>query len=245
MDEEQGKKEGQEEPKKEKDKKVSRRKFIVGAGIAGGTALVALLFRDKIGGLFAPPGEEVPPEKPPSGGEVPPGEEGPPPEGAPTALEAPEMPPNMLRPYLKLSPVGLTHGSGGTPDVLDLFVMNNGNGSSTAFFDVYQWIAPAGHGVPAVVTAWSGHKNVVLANGGLADIFPLSFPGDRCIFVSREMIALPPGAAVLRQVSINYDWDGVWCLLGDPILDPCGYTVESADAVAAEDFVRKHLYCGV
>jgi len=245
MDEEQGKKEGQEEPKKGKGKKVSRRKFIVGAGVAGGAALVALLFRDKISGLFAPPGEEVPPEKPPSGGEVPPGEEGPPPEEAPTALEAPEMPPNMLRPYLKLSPAGLTHGSGGMPDVLSLFVMNNGNGSSTAFFDVYQWIAPPGEGVPAVVTAWSGHKNVVLANGGLADIFPLSFPGDRCIFVSREMIALPPGAAVLRQVNINSDWDGVWCLLGDPILDPCGYTIESADAVAAEDFIRKHLYCGV
>jgi len=236
MDEEQGKKEGQEEPKKEKGKKVSRRKFIVGAGVAGGAALVALLFRDKISGLFAPPGE---------GGKPPSGEEGPPPEEAPATLEAPEMPPNMLRPYLKLSPVGLTHGSGGTPDVLDLFVMNNGNGSSTAFFDVYQWIAPAGHGVPAVVTAWSGHKNVVLANGGLADIFPLSFPGDRCIFVSREMIALPPGAAVLRQVNINYDWDGVWCLLGDPVLDPCGYSIASAEAVAAEDFVRKHLYCGV
>jgi len=243
MDEEQGKKEeGQEEPEKEKGKKVSRRRFIIGAGVAGGAALVALLFRDKIGGLFAPPEEG---EKPPEGEEAPPGEEeGPPPEEAPTTLEAPEMPPDMLRPYLKLSPVGLTHGSGGMPDVLSLFVMNNGNGSSTAFFDVYQWIAPPGEGVPAVVTAWSGHKNVVLADG-LADIFPLSFPSDRCILVSREMIALPPGAAVLRQVSIDYDWDGVWCLLGDPILDPCGYTVESADAVATEEFGRKHLYCGV
>jgi len=95
------------------------------------------------------------------------------------------------------------------------------------------------------VTSWAGHKNVVLADGGLADIFPLSFPGDRCIFVSREMIALPPGAAVLRQVNINYDWDGVWCLLGDPVLDPCGYYIASADAISAEDFVRKHLYCGV
>jgi len=243
MDEEQGKKEGQEEPKKEKGKKVSRRKFIVGAGVAGGAALVALLFRDKIGGLFAPPGEEVPPEKPPEGG----GEEGegPPPEEAPTTLEAPEMPPNMPRPYLILRAAGLTHGSGGTPDVLSLFLVNNGDGSSTAFFDVYQWIAPPGEGVPAVVTAWSGHKSVVLANGGLADLFPLSFPSDRCIFVSREMITLPPGAAVLRQVSINYEWDGVWCLLGDPILDPCGYSIASADAVVAEDFVRKHLYCGV
>jgi len=245
MDEEQGKKEGQEEPKKEKGKKVSRRKFIVGAGVAGGAALVALLFRDKIGGLFVSPGEEVPPEKPPEGGGGGGGEEGPPPEEAPTTLEAPEMPPDMLRPYLKLSPVGLTHGSGGTPDVLSLFVMNNGNGNATAFFDVYRWIAPHGGGTPIVEAALSGHKSVVLANGGFADIFPLSFPGDRCIFVSREMIALPPGAAVLRQVSINSDWDGVWCLLGDPILDPCGYTVESADAVVAEDFIRKHLYCGV
>lgn len=245
MAEEQGKKEGQEEPKEEKGKKVSRRKFIVGAGVAGGAALVALLFRDRISGLFAPP-EGPPTEKPPSEEEGPPGEEeGPPAEEAPTTLEAPEMPLHMPRPYLMLRPVGLTHGSGGMPDVLDLFVVNNGDGNSTAFFDVYQWIAPAGEGVPAVVAALSGHKSVVLANGGFADVFPLSFPGDRCIFVSREMIALPPGAAVARQVNIDYDWDGVWCLLGDPVLDPCGYTIASQDVITTEDCLRKHLYCGV
>lgn len=176
--------EKQGEQQKKKDKGISRRKFIAGAGIGGGAALVAFLFRDKIADLLIPSeGGVAPVEKPPP-------EEGPP-EEAPRTLEAPEMPENMPRPFLTIKPLGLTHGHDRGPDILDLFLTNNGDGSSTAFFDVYRWIAPKGEGTITPVATWFGGKNVVLANGGFADVFPLHFPSERCIFVSREIITLP------------------------------------------------------
>jgi hypothetical protein len=159
-------------------------------------------------------------------------------------LTAPEMPSEMLRPYLTIRISGLTHGSGGSPDVLDIFLVNGGYGAATAFFDVYGWLAPSGTGTITRAASRSGKTRGVLA--AESDIFPLSFPGSRCIFLTREMIALPPGAAIARSVSIDRSlMDGIWGILYDPMLDPARFTISSADYFATGDGQRKYIYCGV
>jgi hypothetical protein len=160
-------------------------------------------------------------------------------------LTAPEMPSEMLRPYLTIRISGLTHGSGGSPDVLDIFLVNGGYGASTAFFDIYGWQAPSGTGTITTRTASrSGKARKVLESE--PDIFPLSFPSSRCIFLTREMIALPPGAAIARSVSLDRSlMDGIWGILYDPILDPAMFTISNADYFATDDGQRKYIYCGV
>jgi hypothetical protein len=77
-------------------------------------------------------------------------------------------------------------------------------------------------------------------------MFPLTFPGSRCVFLSREMVALPPGAAIARSIYIDRSsMDGVWGILYDPVLDPAKFTISSADFFATDDGQRKYIYCGV
>lgn len=262
---------GRREPGQQKeDKGVSRRRFVAGAVVVVGLVLLAYLYRGKIKTLFVPRenGKTTTGTKTTEGTTTKTTETIETTRTTATTttgttattgittgttvtattsatLTAPEMPSEMLRPYLTIRVSGLTHGSGGSPDVLDIFLVNGGYGAATAFFDVYGWQAPSGTGTIATRAASrSGKTRGVLA--AESDIFPLSFPGSRCIFLTREMIALPPGAAIARSVSIDRNlMDGIWGILYDPMLDPARFTISSADYFATGDGQRKYIYCGV
>jgi len=247
---------------KKRGQNISRRRFLGGAVVVGGLVLLGYLFRDKIKNWFAPggggtttatgtapgttttgttttagtttvttTGTTVTTTTPPTTT-----------TSTPATLVAPEMPSEMLRPYLTIKTSAITRGSGGSPDILDVFLVNSGYGAALAFFDVYQWIAPTGTGTPTVASGSRGGGGVLAAE---SEIFPLTFPGSRCLFLSREMLALPPGAAIARSIYIDPSQDGIWGILYDPILDPARFTILNAEFFATDDGRRKYVYCGV
>ena len=129
-------------------------------------------------------------------------------------------------------------------DVLDVFLANDGYGSSMAFFEVYRWHSPP-RTEPPTITAYSAVKSsrVYAAE---SDLFPFTFPNSLCEFASREMVSLPSGSNAPRRISIDRSYmDGVWLILYDPLLDPARFTIDDAAYLTSVDGRRKYLYAGV